>query len=123
MKIINNCPLALRRVGIGFKILGLFLVAGYGLANAATQKPEQKIEIKAGVFPGLPTSHEGGFLRKVGTMMLAASASEQPRGEEELSIWACPLPSDNGAKSPWKESARTLAARISTEIHQEPDFI
>jgi hypothetical protein len=56
----------------------------------------QKIELKSGKLPGLPSSPHGGWVGKLGNSLVVAAAPQTPRDEGALSIWTCPLSSEAG---------------------------
>jgi SSS family transporter len=70
----------------------------------------QKIELKSGKLPGLPSSPHGGWVGKLGNSLVVAAAPQTPRDEGALSIWTCPLSSEAGRAKSWKESAVAVPA-------------
>ena len=78
----------------------------------AGKSPEvaQKIELKSGVLPGLPSSPQGGLLGKAKNAVLAAAASDAPRADGALAVWTCQLSSDPKDGKSWKESTVTVPA-------------
>ena len=83
-------------------LMALVLVMPQLVAGEAVQK----IEIKTGAFPGLPTSGRGGFLVNSGSKLIAAAESETPEPDGMLSIWTSPVSAGSWTKSavkvaPW----------------------
>lgn len=97
-----------RRLMHVFRLLFIILPG----VSFAGKSPEvaQKIELKSGVFPGLPASPQGGLLGKAKNDLLAAAASNAPRSDGALAIWTCPLPPESENGNSWKESTVTIPA-------------
>ena len=74
-----------------------------GISQAVATEPAQKIELKSGVFPGLPSAGWGGFVAKSETVLIAAASSEKPADDGALSLWVSPFPAVEGARGSWKE--------------------
>lgn len=70
------------------------------LSGAMASEVAQKIDLKSGIFPGLPGSPVGGFVVKGETSVLAASASADSPNDSPLLVWTAKFP--QGA---WRESS------------------
>lgn len=82
-----------------------------GIARASkSAEHAQKIELKSVGLTSLPGEIQGGLAGKVGSNLLAATATEKPRSDGALAIWTCPLKPETKSQGLWKESTVTVPA-------------
>jgi solute:Na+ symporter, SSS family len=92
-------------------VLGMML--GLGRLPAKSAEPSdvsQKIELKSLEFPPMPGSTEGGFVGKMGKVLLVAANPSTSAVDGALSVWTSPPPSDAAAPASWSAGQVKIAA-------------